>query len=142
MTSTPSPTLHHIGITVDTLELMVKFYTEVLNLDVLTRFSVGDEAFATAVDIPDAHAEFVHLDTGNGRLELVSYTPSDTHQTADELNVSGTTHIGVAVEDIDEVYTSLPDTVETVSSPQTTDTGTRVCFLRDPESNLVKLLSV
>ncbi|WP_048075460.1 VOC family protein [Haloquadratum walsbyi] len=142
MTSTPSPTLHHIGITVDVLEEMVDFYTETLNLDILTRFNVGDEAFATAVDVPNAHAEFVHLDTGDGRLELVSYTPSNTQHTSVGLNTSGTVHIGVTVEDIDAVYASLPDDVKTVSSPQTTDTGTRVCFLRDPESNLVELLSI
>jgi catechol 2,3-dioxygenase-like lactoylglutathione lyase family enzyme len=142
MTSTPSPELHHIGITVDALEVMVDFYTETLNIDVLTRFSVDGEEFATAVDVPDAHAEFVHLDIGNGRLELVSYTPSETQQTSTELNASGTTHIGVTVSDIDEMYASLPGNVETVSPPQTTDTGTRVCFLRDPESNLVELLSI
>jgi len=30
--------------------------------------------------------------------------------------------------------------VTTLSEPQTTDSGTRICFLQDPEGNLVEAL--
>jgi len=44
------------------------------------------------------------------------------------------------VTNLDAFYDSLPADVETLSPPQTTESGTRICFLRDPEGNLVELL--
>jgi len=66
---------HHFGIIVSNLDRAVEFYRDVLGLDVVTRFSVGDEAFGAAVDIEGASAELVHLDAGNVRLELATYEP-------------------------------------------------------------------
>lgn len=135
------PQAHHVGITVADLEQCVDFYHTVLGLEVCSRFSVGGEAFAAGVAIDDAAASFAHL-KGNGiRLELVEYEPTAAPlEDRDRLNRPGATHVGFAVDDLDAVFDSLPDAVETLSEPQTTESGTRICFLRDPEDNLVELL--
>jgi catechol 2,3-dioxygenase-like lactoylglutathione lyase family enzyme len=134
------PTAHHFGVTVSDLDRAVEFYRDVLDLDVLTRFSVGGEAFATGVGIEGARAEFAHLDAGGARLELVSYTPEGDARGNAQLNQPGATHVGLSVDDLDAVYEGLPDDVEPVSEPQTTESGTTIMFLRDPEGNLVELL--
>ncbi|MFW6435117.1 MAG: VOC family protein [Halovenus sp.] len=136
------PTAHHYGITVTDLDRAVEFYRDVLNLEVLAEFSVGGEAFARGVDIEGASADFAHLDAGDARLELVSYEPEGEPQPELSLNEPGATHVGLAVDDLDAVYEGLPDDVETLSEPQTTESGTRICFVRDPESNLVELLEL
>ncbi|SEG76294.1 Catechol 2,3-dioxygenase [Halobellus limi] len=138
-------TAHHVGITVSDLDRTVSFYRDKLGLDLLTRFEVGGEAFSTGVDLPEAHAEFAHLDAGGTRLELVTY--DSTSRSASEvgsesrLDTPGTTHVGLAVEDVEDCHAELPDDVETLSEPQTTESGTTIFFVRDPEGNLVEVLS-
>jgi catechol 2,3-dioxygenase-like lactoylglutathione lyase family enzyme len=41
---------------------------------------------------------------------------------------------------LDAFYAGLPADVETISEPQTTASGTRICFFRDPDGNLVEVL--
>ena len=56
------------------------------------------------------------------------------------LNRPGAAHLGLSVPDVDAAYEGLSEAVETLSEPRTTESGTRICFLRDPEGNLVELL--
>lgn len=135
-----TPTAHHVGITVEDLTATLPFYRDVLGLEVVDRFEVGGEAFADAVGVEGAHGEFVHLAADGIRLELVEYDPQARGSPAAGLNQAGAAHVGLEVADLAAVYADLPDDVPTISEPRTTESGTTVCFLRDPESNLVELL--
>ncbi|WP_136589369.1 VOC family protein [Salinigranum halophilum] len=136
----PELTAHHVGVTVANLDRVVDFYREVLGLDVLARFSVDGEAFATGVGVDGASAEFAHLDAGGARIELVSYDPEGDSCDEQVVNQPGAVHVGLSTADLDAFYESLPDHVETQSPPQRTASGTKICFLRDPEGNLVEVL--
>jgi catechol 2,3-dioxygenase-like lactoylglutathione lyase family enzyme len=133
---------HHVGLTVERLDRAVDFYCDVLGLDVVSRFSVGGEAFATGVGVDGASAEFAHLDAGDVRVELVSYDPEGDRvaDSAVTVNQPGAAHVALSTADLDAFYESLPDDVETQSPPQRTESGTRILFLRDPEGNLVEVL--
>lgn len=131
---------HHVGLTVSDLDRAVAFYRDELGFDVASEFAVGGEAFADAVDVPDASADFAHLDAGDVRLELVAYDPEGPSRERPTLNRPGATHVGLSVPDVDAAYEGLSEGVETLSEPRTTASGTRICFLRDPEGNLVELL--
>ncbi len=133
---------HHVGITVSDLNRVVDFYQTVFDASVSAEFSVSGEAFETGVGIEDASARFVHLDLGSIRLELVAYEPAQASRPKPTLNQPGATHLGIRVDDLDAFYASLPEEVETLSEPQTTETGTRICFVRDPEANLVEVLEL
>lgn len=133
---------HHVGVTVSDLDRAVDFYRDVLGLPVLDRFSVDGEAFSTGVGVDGASADFAHLDAGGVRVELVAYEPEGDVIESGAVNRPGAAHLGFEVEDLDAVYESLPDDVETLSAPQTTASGTTILFLRDPEGNLVELLAV
>ncbi len=133
-------TAHHVGITVSSLEEVLPFYRDVLGLDVITRFSVSGEAFATGVGVENATGSFAHLDGDGTRIELVEYDPEGADIEEPSLNRPGAIHLGLDVDDIDAFYEALPEDVETISEPQTTESGTRICFLRDPEKNLVEVL--
>jgi len=135
-------TAHHYGITVSDLDRAIEFYRDSLGLDVLAEFSVGGDAFATGVDIEGASAEFAHLDAGDARLELVCYEPEGEQRPDLSLNEPGATHVGLEVDNLETVYEDLPNDVETLSEPQTTESGTKICFVSDPEDNLVELLEV
>ncbi|MFC7075043.1 VOC family protein [Haloarcula halophila] len=133
-------TAHHYAVTVADLEGAVEFYRDVLELDVVSRFSVSGDAFATGVGVDGASAEFVHLDAGSTRVELVSYDPEGDERPEPQLNEPGATHLGLEVDDLASVYEGLPDGVETLSEPQTTESGTTILFVVDPDGNLVELL--
>ncbi|MFB6107868.1 MAG: VOC family protein [Haloplanus sp.] len=133
-------TAHHFGVTLTDLDRAVEFYRDVFGLAVLDRFTVSGEAFARGVGVPDATGRFAHLDAGDARVELVEYDPEGRAVRAETVADAGAKHLGLAVDDLDAVYADLPETVETLSSPQTTESGTRICFVRDPDGNLVELL--
>ena len=134
------PTAHHFAVTVSDLDRAVAFYRDTLGLEVLSEFSVGGDAFATGVGIDGASAEFAHIDAGDARIELVEYTPEGDAAAETELNQPGATHLGLEVDDLDAVYEDLPDGVATIAEPQTTESGTRILFVRDPDGTLVELL--
>lgn len=131
---------HHVGITVSNLDRAVEFYRDVFEFDVLSRFSVSGEAFSTGVDVAGATGRFAHLDAGSVRVELVEYDPEGDARSAATLNQPSAKHLGFAVDDLDAFYEGLADDVETLSAPQTTESGTRIVFVRDPESNLVEVV--
>jgi len=135
------PTAHHVGITVSDLDAATEFYRSVFDCETIAEFSVDGDAFATGVDIDNARADFVHLDLGSIRLELVAYEPVGDDRSPADLNDGGATHIGVKVDDVDAFYDSLSESVSTLSPPQTTATGTTICFLRDPDGTLIEVLN-
>ena len=134
------PTAHHVGITVADLDRAVDFYTETFDLDLLTEFAVGGDAFAEAVAVEGAAAEFAHLDADGAVVELVSYDPAAGAGDDPELNRPGATHLGLSVDDVAAFYADLDDDVETLSPPRTTESGTTILFVRDPEGNLIEVL--
>ncbi|MFB6142932.1 MAG: VOC family protein [Halorientalis sp.] len=135
-----TPVAHHYGITVADLDRAVAFYRDALGLTVRERFSVEGEAFADAVGVDGAAAESVHLDAGSVRLELVSYAPEGDPRPEAALNQPGATHVAFTVGDLDEFVAHLDERVPRLSEPRTTESGTRICFLRDPEGTLVEVL--
>ncbi len=140
--SMSSLSAHHVGITVSDLDSAVAFYRDTLGLSLADRFEVSGEAFSTAVGVEHATGRFAHLDGGDVRIELVEYDPEGDTRSNATLDQPGATHLGLSVDDVDAVVADLPSDVETLSDPQTTSSGTRIVFLRDPEGNLVELLEV
>ncbi|WP_251343158.1 VOC family protein [Haloplanus halophilus] len=133
---------HHFGVTVADLDRVVEFYRDALGLGTPDRFDVSDEAFADAVDVDGATGRFAHFDADGARIELIEYDPEGDDATGDAVNQPGAKHLGLAVDDVDAFYADLDPSVTTLSEPRTTETGSRICFLRDPEGNLVELLEV
>ncbi|ADJ15320.1 VOC family protein [Halalkalicoccus jeotgali] len=131
---------HHVGVTVSDLERAVEFYRDVLGLDVLERFTVSGEAFSAGVGVEDATGQFVHLDGDGARIELIEYDPEGDRRPEPDVNQPGATHVGLGVSDLDGFYEGLPEGIETLSEPRTTESGTRILFVRDPEGNLVEIL--
>ncbi|QLD84413.1 VOC family protein [Natronomonas halophila] len=135
-----NPNAHHVGLTVSDLDRALEFYRDTLGFPVLDRFEVSGEAFADVTDIDSAAGSFVHLDAGDVRLELVEYEPMGADHTRPDINQPGAAHLALAVEDADAAFEALPESVEQVGGPRTTDSGTRLGFVRDPDGNLVELL--
>ena len=134
------PSLHHVGVTVSDLDRAADFYTDTFDLTVAAEFTVGGAAFAEAVDVAGASAAFTHLEGNGTRVELVEYDPQGAALPERTLNRPGTAHLGLAVDDVDAFYAGLDDAVETLSPPRTTESGTTICFVCDPDGNRIEVL--
>jgi len=134
------PSLHHVGVTVSDLNRAVDFYTDTFDLTIVAEFAVGGAAFAEAVDVAGASAAFTHLEGNGTRVELVEYDPQGAALPERTLNRPGTAHLGLAVDDVDVFYAGLDDDVETLSPPRTTESGTTICFVCDPDGNRIEVL--
>jgi catechol 2,3-dioxygenase-like lactoylglutathione lyase family enzyme len=135
-----SPAPHHFGVTVADLDRAVEFYRETFDLGPAERFTVSGEAFADGVGVDGATGRFAHFVFDGARIELVEYDPEGPDATGAAVNRPGAKHLGLAVDDLDAFYADLDPSVETVSDPRTTESGTRILFVRDPEGNLVEVL--
>lgn len=131
---------HHVGLTVSDLETCLAFYRDALGFPVLEEFSVDGEGFETAVGVPGASAEFVHLDAEGVVLELVAYEPEGAACAAETVAQPGAKHVGFTTPDLAAFLAGLPGDVETLAEAQTTPTGSTIVFLRDPEGNLLEVL--
>jgi len=138
--SASEPTAHHVGVTVSDLDRAIEFYADTFGLDVVAEFSVGGAAFAEAVDVEGASASFAHLDADGAIVELVAYDPTGEPEPDPELNRPGAVHLGLSVDDVEAFYADLADDVETLSPPRTTESGTTILFVVDPEGNLIEVL--
>lgn len=139
-TSNIDLTAHHTGITVHDLDTAIEFYRDVLGLDVAAEFTLSDDDFAAAVAVEGATGNFAHLDAGGSRVELIEYEPEGETVGETMVNQPGAKHLGLATDDVDGFYEGLPESVETLSEPRTTGSGSRILFVRDPEGNLVELV--
>ncbi|MFD1600201.1 VOC family protein [Halobellus rarus] len=135
-----SPTAHHIGIAVEDLETMVTFYRETLDFEVTQEFTLTGEAFSKGLGVEDTKGEFARLSMGGVLLELVEYTPAHEPTPVSGVADPGSVHIAVSYDDVSAFYEGLSN-VDTVSEPVTTPSGTTIVFLRDPENNLVEIVS-
>ncbi len=145
--------LHHHGVSVTDLDQAIEFYSDVLGLEVTDRYTLSDDALSTAVGGDELTGHFAQLDGGTGRVELIEYESGndDDNGNDDEsgngvrgaaVYDTGAKHLGLETDDLDGVYESLPDDVETISEPQTTGSGTKILFVRDPDGNSVEILEL
>lgn len=139
--------MHHTGITVRNLEMMVEFYTKHLGLELLLETDSIAPLEGNHTGIPGARRKLVFLGFGDGhQIELVHYIDppaGDGHLDRHQL---GCTHVCFTVDDIDAVYHRLKnDGVRFVTEPKYTeldDQRTGVVYGQDPEGNWFELLEV
>lgn len=135
-----SATAHHIGIAVEDLETMVAFYRDIFNFTVTDEFRIAGDAFSTGLGVENLEGEFARLLIGGVLLELVEHAPAHETTPVNGVIDPGSVHLAVSYDDVEAFYEELTD-VDTVSEPVTTPSGTTIVFLRDPEDNLVEIVS-
>jgi catechol 2,3-dioxygenase-like lactoylglutathione lyase family enzyme len=124
----------HITLTVSNIERSLAFYTGLLKFPIHSRLEVADNPDGLVIHF---------LDIGNGvLLELLSFNtpPQPTEWLPDDLQ-AGYRHLAFWVADTDAVYADLKAKgVEFTLEPLSTD-GVRLAFFKDPDGNLLEILS-
>lgn len=136
----PSLQSHHVGVVVTDLQESVSFYRDTLGLSVTAEFTLAEDGIGTAIGVDGVAGDFVHLDAGGTRVELIEYSPSGDESRPENIHQPGAMHLGFSVEDIEAFYDTLPAGVEPLSEPQTVEAGSEILFFTDPDGNFVEVV--
>jgi catechol 2,3-dioxygenase-like lactoylglutathione lyase family enzyme len=138
--------IHHVCVIVSDLERSLRFYRDVLGLEVLERVDLiaGKEA-SLGVGLPDARFELVHLGAKEGptRLEMLHYFSPESRPLPPEKrsNDVGTAHAAFRVKNIDAYYDRLRESgVRFISEVQESSTGERFCYFYDPDGAILEII--
>ena len=150
MTSTAKVnTLDHVAIMVSDLERSFRFYHEVLGLEKVSFYEENNIAGASAVHaLEDVHLKlYIMAAPGNPEITLhlsqITTPPSPTGR-HEAIHHVPSAHICFTVTDIAAIHERLKEAgVELVSPPvawPADQGGWTLCFLYDPDGNLVELV--
>ena len=138
----------HTGIVVDKMELQLKFYRDILGMEVYyDKYEDGSWLYQIIPMNPDHYARIVKLGRdGKVMVELLQFKEWIYNgNNLKEYNERGITHIALSVDNLQTVYDLLKSYKITLLSeePKTNPEKTaKVCFCRDFEGNLIELVEI
>ena len=93
--------LGHIALSVSHLEKSLAFYRDLLDMKVLMQLNIEDDRIGRVIGVKGAKCRIVHLESGNGVLELFEYTHPQGSNKARTIHQydHGLTHFGFEVDD-------------------------------------------
>jgi len=130
--SEPAIRFDHVAITVSDMERSVAFYRDLLGLEVAGQLLLRDNTF-----------KIVYLRSGDAKVELFEFRGIEA-ETAVGLpdTVGGFKHLALQTDDVDAVAARLKTAGVTFTvEPKDASGGVRLAFFRDPDGNLLELVS-
>lgn len=145
-------TIDHINIVVRDLDRSVRFYTELLDMEITRRAHLEGAWIESVTGLPGVEAEVVYVQPRGGgpRIELIHYhSPAGMELPAcSRANTAGLRHVALRVEDIDQTHARLRAAgVAFIGAPASVpgevvqhDAGQkRLCYFHDPDGVLLEL---
>ncbi len=130
----------HTGIVCKNIDILLDFYHNVLNLDILYHKLENDDFFQKLTG--KKSAEIYKLGKENNIfLELLSFDNTEL-QPNKSINDTGITHICLNVSNLNELYFELSNKkIIFINEPLINNSKTaKVCFCYDPEGNLLEFV--
>jgi catechol 2,3-dioxygenase-like lactoylglutathione lyase family enzyme len=142
--------VHHTSRSVGDMERSLRFYRDLLGLEVLVDTEMAGEMLEREVALEGARVRLVGLGTGGETmLELLQYHEPRPRGDGDELRPCdvGAYHFALTVDDIHAFYDKLLEAdVEFTCPPQEVDAGYfaghRTVYCYDPDRLIVELWQV
>ena len=136
--------MHHTGFVVSDLDLVARFYEDVIGLTPLPRRERDGGPISQILGYEGTHIKIAEFTHGEYMLELIEYVhPPGLDAHIRERNSFGASHIAFVVEDIDEAYERLlANGAQKLNPPIEIVDGKKGCYLQDPDGNWVELLEL
>ena len=135
----------HIGVSVFDLEKSVKFYTEVIGMEIEYRAHHEGDKVSRVVDVANATLNICVLRKGAVRLELIDYgKPEQKRVEYKNQSSPGLVHIAMKVSDVEETYTRMKALGYGFNSEPmvTRENGPKICYFRGPDNVVMELYEV
>jgi catechol 2,3-dioxygenase-like lactoylglutathione lyase family enzyme len=139
--------VRHIGIVVKDLDRSLKFYQELLGLEVQRRMMESGECLENVLILEHVEVETVKLGATNGltQIELLSFKSHEVsiHENIRSL-MTGPTHVAFTVDNLDNLYAELREVgIEFNCPPQKSADGKALLtFCKDPDGTLIELVEI
>jgi catechol 2,3-dioxygenase-like lactoylglutathione lyase family enzyme len=138
--------IHHVGISVSDLDQSVRFYTRMLDMQlVAAAFPFEGPQYAQVMALDNPSGRLCVLKKDSLLLELFEFSqPRPARKDPDyPLADRGISHFGVEVTDIEATYERLRGAGVRFHSPVVTfPRGVKATYGRDPDGNVFELLEM
>jgi glyoxylase I family protein len=136
----------HTGIVVDDMDKCLRFWRDVMGLEVVADFREEGEFIDTVQHLTDVKLHMIKLAAPDGTL--IELLKDDNHpaKPAERRRLCdlGLAHVAFTVADVEACFRKLRrEGCEVLSRPVTSpDREARLFFARDPEGNLLEIVQV
>lgn len=138
--------IRHFGIVVKNMPNSLRFYRDLLRLDVVSKMDCYGSYVDTMLKLKNVRIDIVKLSANNGttQIELLEYKSPPQESTHREINYLGPSHIAFTVNNLDECYRFLMSKkIRFNSTPQISFDGkVKICFCYDPDNNPIELVEI
>jgi catechol 2,3-dioxygenase-like lactoylglutathione lyase family enzyme len=135
----------HTGIIVKDMAASLKFYRDILGIEVIQEFTDGTDYINTITGLKNGVAHFIKMKTPDGFvLELLEYTSHPTELIKHPIINVGICHIALAVRNADEAHKVLTKAgVKVLSEPVlSSEKIAKVFFCLDPNNIRVEMVEM
>lgn len=133
----------HVGISVKNLEESIKFYTEVMGMQVEYRASNRGEKVSRAVGIENAELEVCGVKNDYMRLELIDYKNEEAKKNSryKRQDEPGIIHIAFVYDDVGKMYEKIKALgYEFNASPMVTrERGHKIAYFKGPDNVMIEI---
>jgi catechol 2,3-dioxygenase-like lactoylglutathione lyase family enzyme len=133
----------HVGISVIDLEKSVKFYTEVMQMDLDYRTKNKGEIISRIVDVENVDMDVAVVRKGSLRIELLDYKnpekkKSETYPAQDQ---PGLVHISFLVDDVQKEYERIKAMGFKFNAPPMVarDNGPKIAYFKGADNVVIEL---
>jgi catechol 2,3-dioxygenase-like lactoylglutathione lyase family enzyme len=133
----------HIGISVKDLEESVKFYTEVMQMDLDYRTKNKGDIISQIVGVEDADLDVAVVIKSNLRIELLDYKNAEKKKNIiyPAQDQPGLVHISFLVDDVDKEYARIKSLGFEFNSPPMVarENGPKITYFKGPDNVVVEI---
>ena len=133
----------HIGVSVKDLEESVKFYTEVMQMDLDYRTKNKGDIISQIVGVEDADLDVAVVIKSNLRIELLDYKNAEKKKNTiyPAQDQPGLVHISFLVDDVDKEYARIKSLGFEFNSPPMVarENGPKITYFKGPDNVVVEI---
>ena len=139
--------INHMSFTVSNVDASVRFYHELLGLEIVSVAERSPEFSARATGIPGAHLKIAYLKMGNCAVELVQYLSGQGKRIDTTTSNVGSAHICFTVSRFHGMVQRLREkgvrfVSEPAEIPAGPNKGRHMVYLKDPDGNTLEFIEV